>query len=278
MTKFSLAKYNSKYTTKDVTSIKLNNRKIWQNIYRTEYIIKTIIPMLLQTNTSITLSNLFQFLDAYFIHLFTKENQQDIYNLYSNFYDHYELEINNEFMNDFQKATAELINYQKNFLKLDIEVNEKYLHTKNTIERERMLTSSLKEQRKQYYNFFNMTAAGFHFVGHLTDNTMILILFDNCNNMNLRKVYDNAICIMYMMEKYLGFVLYLDIQIYMSYYDNLLTLREKENEQGYDYKKQEKIGYNKRDTFFYNYNVPKQYWDNICVDYFYYPLREKYNL
>ena len=81
-----------------------------------------------------------------------------------------------------------------------------------------------------------------------------------------------------MLQRYLGFYPRITLQVYMCDPDNLISLREKETQQGFDFNKQEFIGFNKRDAFFHNYNIPRQYWDYIKVDYIYYPLKEKYNL
>lgn len=64
----------------------------------------------------------------------------------------------------------------------------------------------------------------------------------------------------------------------MSDADRIVSLRAKETEQGYDYEKQERSGFTKRESFFQNMRIPRQNWDDIHVDYIYYPLREKYNL
>lgn len=45
MTKFPLAMYHD-YSTRDSCSIKLHNRKIWHNIYRTEFIIRQAVPLI----------------------------------------------------------------------------------------------------------------------------------------------------------------------------------------------------------------------------------------
>ena len=61
----------------------------------------------------------------------------------------------------------------------------------------------------------------------------------------------------------------------MSDADRILSLRDKENEQGYDYSRQERSGLTKRDSFFQNMRIPRQNWNDIRVDYIYYPLKEK---
>lgn len=81
-----------------------------------------------------------------------------------------------------------------------------------------------------------------------------------------------------MLERYLGFYPQITLQVYMSDSERIAALCKKENEQGFDYERQEKSGLTKRESFFKSMNIPRQYWDDIHVDYIYYPLREKYNL
>lgn len=290
LTKFPLAMYYEKYSSRDINSIKLNNRKIWNNIYRTEFIIREVLPMMENIDIEINLDNLFSFLNKYTINIFSSENQMSVYQLYSNLYEHFPIKdkdaINNyipvesSFMNDYYKATAELYNFQTNFLnyKTDDDFSY-YLNIKDQIEREKDMVHSPKEEKKNYYSLFNMVAAGFFFIKSPTKNKEIIIgTFDKCNNMYLKKIYENIICIGLMLQRYLGYFPHITLQVYMSDANNLIYLKQKETETGFNYNTQEQTGYNKRDSFFYNMNIPKQYWDYIQVNYIYYPLREKYSL
>lgn len=291
LTKFPLTQYKEGCcNTRDATSIKLNNRKIWNNIYRTEFIIREAIPMMEKLNISLELQNLFDFLHNYNITIYTSENQISVYQLYKSLYEKFPIKdieairnqrpIESAFMNDYYKADAELYNYQCNFLGYSPDEEFAYLlEMKAKLEREKDLLSSPKELKKFYYNLFNMTAAGFFFIGLPDeDGNIILGTFDKCNNMYLKKIYENAICIALMLERYLGYFPHVTLQVYMSDADNLLSLRKREDEKGYDYIKQEMSNISKREVFFKNYKIPEQYWDFIQVDYIYYPLREKYNL
>lgn len=288
MTKFPLAMYHE-CSTRDSCSIKLNNRKIWNNIYRTEFIIRQAVPFMEQLNLELTLENLLDFLTDYCISIFTTENQMSVYQLYGNLYDKFPIKDKellysgypreSDFMNDYYKITADLYHHQRNFLgyRIDDDYSE-YLEVKNRMEREKDIISSPKEYKKNYYSLFNMAAAGFFFIGKPVDEHITIGTFDKCCNMYLKKIYENIICIFLMLERYLGFYPKITLQVYMADADNILSLRNKENEQGFDYTRQEKSGLTKRDCFFQNMRVPKQYWENIHVDYIYYPLREKYNL
>ena len=288
MTKFPLAMYHE-CNTRDSCSVKLNNRKIWNNIYRTEFIIRQAVPLMEQLGMELTLQNLLNFLTDYCISVFTTENQMSVYQLYGNLYEKFPIKDKeliasgfprvSDFMNDYYKITADLYHHQQNFLgyKIDDDYSD-YINIKEKLEREKELISSPKECKKNYYSLFNMTAAGFFFIGKPTGENITIGTFDKCNNMYLKKIYENIICIFLMLERYLGFYPMITLQVYMSDTDKLIALRTKENEQGYDYEKQEKSGLTKRDSFFKNMRIPRQYWDYIQVDYIYYPLKEKYSL
>ncbi len=288
MTKFPLAMYHE-CSTRDSCSVKLNNRKIWHNVYRTEFIIRQAVPMMEQLDIELTLQNLMNFLTDYCISIFTTENQMSVYQLYRNLYEKFPIKDKeliasgyprvSDFMDDYYKITADLYHHQRNFLGYQIDDDYSgYLDIKERLERERDLISSPKEYKRNYYSLFNMTAAGFFFIGKPVGETITIGIFDKCNNMYLKKIYENIICIYLMLERYLGFFPQITLQVYMSDEDRILSLQDKEQEQGYDYARQEKSGLTKRDSFFQNMRIPRQNWNDIHVDYIYYPLKEKYNL
>ncbi len=288
MTKFPLAMYHE-CSTRDSCSVKLNNRKIWNNIYRTEFIIRQAVLFMEQLGMELTLENLLKFLTDYCISVFTTENQMSVYQLYGNLYKQFPIKDKellfsgcpriSDFMDDYYKITADLYHHQCNFL--GYKIDDDYstcLDIKERLAREKDIISSPKEYRRNYYSLFNMTAAGFFFIGKPVDENITIGTFDKCNNMYLKKIYENIICIYLMLERYLGFFPRITLQVYMSDADRIISLRSKENEQGFDYSRQEQSGLTKRDSFFKNMKIPKQNWDDIHVDYIYYPLREKYNL
>ncbi len=288
LTKFPLAMYYE-CSTRDSCSIKLNNRKIWNNIYRTEFIIRQVIPFMEQLDMELSLENLLHFLTDYCISIFTTENQMSVYQLYQNLYEKFPIKDKellhsgfphmSDFMNDFYKVTADLYHYQRNFLGYRIDDDfSACLDVKDKLEREKDFISSPKELKRNYYSLFNMVSAGFFFIGKPNGDCLTIGIFDKCNNMYLKKIYDNIICIFLMLERYLGFYPHITLQVYMCDADNMYALHAKESESGFDYTRQENSHYNKRDTFFKNMKIPRQYWDYIAVDYICYPLREKYHL
>ena len=223
---------------------------------------------MVQLDIELTLQNLLSFLKDYCITIFTAENQMSVFQLYENIYEHFPIKDKellssglprmSDFMNDYYKVTADLYQHQCNFLgyRIEDDIND-YLERKAMLESERNLVSSLKEYKKNYYSLFNMTAAGFFFIGMPVGENITIGIFDKCNNMHLKKIYENIICIYLMLERYLGFYPKINLQIYMADANKITFLRNKETEIGFNYEKQERSGCTKRDTYFQNMKIPK---------------------
>lgn len=161
-------------------------------------------------------------------------------------------------MDDYYKITADLYCHQKNFLGYRMEDDfSSYLSVRDALEREKQLFSSPKERKKNYYSLSNMAAAGFFFIGKPVNGNITIATFDKCNNMYLKKIYENIICIYLMLERYLGFFPKITLQVYMSDAENILLLRKKETEQGFDYGRQEKTGLTRRGHLFPEHGHPK---------------------
>ena len=152
MTKFPLALYHE-CSTRDSCSVKLNNRKIWNNIYRTEFIIRQAVLFMGQLGMELTLENLLNFLTDYCISVFTTENQMSVYQLYGNLYEKFPIKDKgllssgypraSDFMNDYYKITADLYHHQRNFLGYRIEDDfSGYLEVKDMLEREKDLMTA----------------------------------------------------------------------------------------------------------------------------------------
>jgi hypothetical protein len=290
ITKYPLSQYHN-CSSRDTCSIKLNNRKIWLNMYRVEYVIRIIIPQMEEAHNEISLESLMAYLDINNISIYTNENQTSIYELYKNFDNHFPIKdkesimggypVESPFYNDYYKTIAELFDHNIKFLgyKYNEVDYEDYLVVKEQLEREKDIIPSPKEQKIYYYNLFNMVSNGFFFESLLSNEENVTIgFFDKCNNVCLNKIYENIICIFYMLERYLGFYPQITLNVYMSDMVELNKLEENQYKDGYDYYTQERTGFNKRDSVFQNYKVPRQYWQNIKVNYTYFPLREKYNV
>lgn len=289
LTKFPLSIFRES-TSRDTTSIRLTNHKLWNNIYRTEFIIRVVIPMMEKQKIDITLENIFNFMDTHSISVFTSENQLSIYQLYQSIEQRFPIKDKENiqrgepffsfFYNDLYASFADTYNLHTNFLGIQSEEDISfYQSVKEQLLDEKELTNSPMEQKKQYYNLYNMVAAGFFFIGCPRKPDVITIgIFDTYNNLTLNKIYQNIICIWYMLERYLGYTPKITLQVYMKDLDKIKKLLDQESQQGYDFKKQEHHNINKKLLIFQNMKVPKQYWEDITVDYIYFPLEEKYNL
>lgn len=150
-----------------------------------------------QFHMELLLENLLNFLTDCCISIFTTENQMSIWQLYGNLYEKFPIrdkelllsgfQRQSDFMDDYYKAEADFFHHQCNFLGYRSEDTESFsacLDIKSRIELEKDMVSSPKELKKNYYSLFNMTAAGFFFIGKPDDDGHIIIgTFDRCNNM-----------------------------------------------------------------------------------------------
>ncbi len=142
----------------------------------------------------LTLENLLNFLTDCCISVFTTENQMSVYQLYQNLSKNFPIRDKDliasgnprasEFMNDYYKITADLYSHQRNFLGYRIEDDfSDCLAVKNMLDREKDLIKSPKELKRNYYSLFNMTSAGFFFIGKPAGKNITIGIFDKCNNM-----------------------------------------------------------------------------------------------
>lgn len=291
MTKFAISRIKE-CLSRDAQYVHLNNRKLWNNFYRTEFIIRKVIPDMKNQQLDITLQSLLDYINENCITIFSTENQASIFQLYRMFAKNFP--INNieailsgspepsYFMTDFYKAKAELYDYNTKFLEIPSDEHSDYSHCmekkKEVLDLKTMINSP-KDEKKYLYNLYNMVAAGFFFIGIPNLNgEMVIGTFDRCNNMTLKRIYENAIYIFYMLERYFGFCPHITLNVYISDMSSLESLEKKEKENAYNYDIQEKSEFNKRDNYFKNLDVPEEYWEYINVKYIYYPLREKYNI
>lgn len=126
MTKFPLAMYHD-YSTRDSCSIKLHNRKIWHNIYRTEFIIRQAVPLMEQHSMELTLQNLLNFLADYCICIFTTENQMSVYQLYGNLHEKFPIK-DKELLLPFQYDGRRILHRKANRENITIGIFDKCNH------------------------------------------------------------------------------------------------------------------------------------------------------
>lgn len=284
MTSFALASYNN-CSSQNVSSIKLNNRKIWLNLYRGEYIIREILPNVI--GKIHTCKGLLKWMEERFIDIFRVQNQEEIFKLYYQFYQKFPVlnKINfkslpdGEFTRDYFACTAEYHDFILNFQnKTEIAKKfEGYEQYKNHKKLSRALYDKEEDRNKHCFNFSQMAGQGFFFTSLMRGKSVEIGLFDTYTNMQLSKIYQNGIYILCMFQRYLGFVPELKLTVYVRDEYTRDRLTREEERTAYNYLEREASGYNKRKDFFFRMGVLA--WEsNLKVEYKVYNLEKKYHL
>lgn len=283
MTSFALAKY-SKCSSQNVTSIKLNNQKIWKNLFRMEYLIQEVLPNIAGKITSC--KGLIRWLDVNFIDIYRVQNQEEIFKLYYKFYQRfpvYNKDKNSlpagEFTNDYLACTAEyhdfILNFQNNAAEAKkYEGYEQYKYKKQV---NQSLYSSIDERNKNCFNFSQMAGQGFFIESLLDDGVVKIGLFDTYKNLQLQKIYKNGIYLLFMFQRYLNIIPEIHMIVYVRNEHTKNRLERETTHLSYNYTERESSGYDKRTDFFYRAGV-LAWTDKIKVEYKVYELEKKYHL
>lgn len=283
MTGFALAQY-SKHSSQNTTSIKLNNQKIWTNLFRMEYLIQEILPNVAGKITSC--KGLVRWLDYNFVDIYRVQNQEDIFKLYYKFYQKFPvLNKNNEtlpvgeFTNDYLACTAEyydfILRFQNKIAKAKkYEGYEQYKHKKTM---NQSLYSSMEERNKNCFNFSQMAGQGFFIESLLNEGVIKIGMFDTYKNLQLQKIYKNGIYMLFMLQRYLNIVPEIHLTIYVRNGYTKDRLERETKHLSYNYAERESSGYDKRTDFFYRAGV-LAWKDKIKVEYKVYELEKKYHL
>lgn len=283
MNGFALASY-SKCSSQNVTSIKLNNKKIWTNLFRMEYLIQEILPNVSGKVTSC--NGLVKWLADNFIDIYRVQNQEDIFKFYYKFYQKFPVFNKNkdtlpigEFTDDYLACTAEYYDFILKFQNKTVEAKkyegyEQYKHKKTM---NQSLYSSMEERNKNCFNFSQMAGQGFFIESLLNDGMIKIGLFDTYKNLQLQKIYKNGIYMLFMFQRYLNIVPEIHLTIYVRNEYTKDRLERETNHISYNYAERESSGYDKRTDFFYRSGV-LAWKDKIKVKYKVYELETKYHL
>lgn len=278
MGKFATSLYYENKSSRDIPAVKLNNKKIIESIYRTEFLIQKVIPLLEKNQIELTIEDILYVCKENAISIYTKSNQEDVYELYN------KLHTMNAFSNSFYEedyniSICEYLLYSKNFLHTEIpyEDFDKVLQLKQMRDKERMQLVSNVEKNKYYYNLFNMVGNGFFFRFPPNGTNIKVGIFD-IGNLTVEKLYKQTGFLYSMLQRYLAPDVTLDVQVYLSTKEKKDYLLKKETSKSFDMKRQEWRETNKRETYLRQTGIREQYLENIEVTYINFDLKEKYNI
>lgn len=279
LSKYPRSYFYNKETTGDVPALNFTNAKVYNQIFKVEYIIQHLIPDMKQRNLLISEDNLLSYLYWSSSNILLPGNQCNTFDFYERFKDVCEkqgITFDYDFKRDYEIVAYEKNAYISNQLKQDIPLE----HCKAKVQRdtERNSYTSEIEKGKYFYNLNNFHKQGFVIEEILPDKIKIAY-FDAGNNINVKKLYKNLSFIYLMLNRYCKFKdLFLEATIYVWDKDRADHLAKEENIEAYDFYNQEMSGYSKKLNAMKNVGLLPQYWENISATYKSTDIFDKYNL
>lgn len=280
MTGYALAKY-MRCSSQNASTIKLNNHKIWTNLFRMEFIIREVLPK--AAGKIHSCRELKEWLESRFVDILRAANQEDTFRLYYKFYQQYPIKnkekAQGEFISDYFACAAEYHDYLLHFQnKAHIAEHykgyEKYKYQK---QENQVLYGKTTDKNRYCFNFSQMSAQGFFIQSLLEGQKMKMGLFDVYKNIQLGKIYQNGIYILFMLQRYLGFVPELRLTVYVRDESTKKRLEREESQRAYHYLERASSDHDRRTDFFYELGVPA--WQGkLKVEYKEYNLIRKYHL
>lgn len=279
LSKYPRSHYYNKETTGDVPALNFTNAKVYNQIFKVEYIIQHLIPDMKQRNLLISEDNLLSYLYWSSSNILLPGNQCNTFDFYERFKDvcaKQGIALDYDFTRDYEIASYEKNAYICIQLKQDLPL--KQCKAKIQRDTERKSYTSDVEKSKYFYNLNNFHKQGF-VIEDVTPDTIKVAFFDTNNNINVKKLYQNLSFIYLMFNRYCKFKdLFLEATIYVWDKDRAIHLEKEESIEAYDFYNQEMSGYSKKLNAMKNVGLLPQYWENINTTYISLDIYDKYNL
>jgi len=279
LSKYPKSKFLTVDRSGDVPAINWTNQKIFEQIFKIDYLIEVIIPTMKKHNFSISMDNIITYLNWTGSNLLLSSNQMDMLTIYNNVAATFQAigyKLSDEFIRDM-----EIANYDKEcFEAKQLQKNTTLPPCRAKIAKTMEMDSynSEIEKNKQFYSLKNFVAQGFY-IEHFRGNTIHLCYFDSMNSIQTKKLYQNLCYILLMFQRYIN---NRDIELVVTVYtwDNnrVEHLQSEEVKQGYDFYLQELVEENKKYKIMKDIGILRQYWDNIRVTYKNENIFQKYNV
>ena len=279
LSKYPRSYFYNKETTGDVPALNFTNAKVYNQIFKVEYIIQHLISDMKQRNFLISEDNLLSYLYWSSSNILLPGNQCNTFDFYERFKDvctKQGIALDYDFTRDYEIASYEKNAYISNQLKQDMPLEQCKVKVQRDTERNSYTSDN--EKGKYFYNLNNFHKQGFVIEEILPDKIKIAY-FDAGNNINVKKLYKNLSFIYLMLNRYCKFKdLFLEATIYVWDKDRANHLAKEENIEAYDFYNQEMSGYSKKFNAMKNVGLVPQHWENINTTYISLDIYNKYNL
>lgn len=263
----------------DVPTVNWSNPKIFEQIFKLDYIIEKVIPDMRKQNFDISMDNILAYLNWSGSNLLLSNNQMDMVTFYNNLWNTF-AENDHNLTDDFFRD-LEIAQYDKDcFEARQLKKGSEPAPCMAKIRRDREMESynSDIEKSKQFYNLKSLASHGFY-MESVKHNIINLCFFDSMNAIQTKKLYQQLCYILLMFQRYLkNYNLHLSVTVYTWDAERAEQLRNEENKRAYDFYRQEWVDENKKHKIMQDIGILPSNWNSITTNYISEELYTKYNV
>lgn len=265
--------------SRDVAAINWSEQKIFEQIFKIDYLIEKVIPDMKKQGFNIDINNILAYLNWNGSNLLLSNNQMDMVTFYNNIWNAFAENDHNPTDDFFRDLT--ISREEKDFFEsrqLRKESGAVPSMTKNRRDMEMDSYNSEIEKNKQYYNLKNFASHGFY-IESIKHNLISICFFDSLNSIQTKKLYQQLCYILLMFQRYLNnYNIHLFATVYTWDAERTEHLRNEENKQAYDFYRQEWTSENKKHKIMQDTGLLPSNWNSITVNYISEELYSKYNV
>lgn len=263
----------------DVPAVNWSNQKIFEQIFRIDYIIEKVIPDMKKQNFNIDIDNIIIYLNYNASNLLLSNNQADMVTFYNNLWNAFaenDHNLTDDFFRDLEIAQYEKDAFEARQLKKGS--GPAPCMTKIRRDKEMESYNSDIEKSKQFYNLKSLAFHGFY-IESIKHNIINLCFFDSMDSIQTKKLYQQLCYILLMFQRYLNnYNLHLCVKVYTWDAERAEQLRNEENKRAFDFYRQEWVEENKKHKIMQDIGILPSNWNSITVNYISEEIYTKYNV
>lgn len=279
LSKYPKSKFMDVERSGDVPAIFWSNTKIFEHIFRIDYMLEKVLPDMLEQNYKLDMDNILTYLQWAGSNLLLSSNQTDMLTFYSNLgaaLQDNNYTLSHDFLRDMEIARYDKDCFEANQLKKDAELPPCIAKIRRNKEMDSYNNDI--EKYKQFYHLKNFAAHGFY-VESITGHTINLCFFDSQNSIQTKKLYQQLCYILLMFQRYTNnYNIELHTTVYVWDKERAEHLRTEETKKAFDFYRQEWSAESKKYKVFQDVGLLRQYWDSITVAYINEEMYAKYNV
>jgi hypothetical protein len=263
----------------DVPALNFTKQKIYEQIFKIDYLLDTLIPQLKKEHKPINFETIGDFLVTHSNTMFYKSNQlvmPEVYNMIA-----YNLEQQGHILSYEYNRDECIAIHDKQVLELRHQKNNPPIPTSKEKEErddEMSLFQNVLDKNKYYYNI-----GQFHnhrlFVENMDENTISVVYFDSLNKVDVKFIYSQLAFTLLMFQRYTNNKdIKIEATIYLWNEDRKNELINKENTKAFDFKTQEHLEESNKEHILQGIGILPSNWDYIHATYEVDNLEKRYYL